>query len=587
MNFWINQRWTRSRALRLCLPLVGAIVTLNCAAKVSEVPNFSLLDLSGKNWELRRTEGRAVVLFFSGVGCPIARKSAPKLDALAKKFEDQGICFCIVNSDPDDSSDEIRKELNELHIGGFTCLVDPRQALALALDVKRTAEVVALRLSDRHIIYRGAIDDQFSEGSELPEPRHAYLDDALTAFLADRSVAVEETPPHGCRLGFAKIDEEKDGPSYSHVARILRQHCVDCHRRGDIGQWSMDSYGRVRNKAAMISEVLLERRMPPWDPDPNHGQFIGQNRLSREELQVLLRWSMAGAPRGEGPDPLATPLEPVPEWEFGTPDVVLRAGMQTVPATGVLDYRTLPLEFKRDKELWISGIEIKPGNRKVVHHAVLYAKWPGCNDNGDTNGVYLLAWAPGVPPMRLPEGVGKRLPVNASLSIQMHYTVCGSEQTDTTSAALRFWPGPQTRAVETREAIEWDLNLPPGSDEIRHAATYGFKTPATIYSVFPHMHVRGSAMRYELLLPDGTKETLLNVPRYDFNWQYVYALTEPRRVPAGAWLLVTGSFDNSVAKPGNPDPKKRVHFGAQSWDEMFIGFFEAAEDPADHLSAAR
>jgi peroxiredoxin len=587
MNLTVNQCPIRSQWLPLCFALVGLILTLHCEAKVVEVPNFNLLDLAGKNWELQRSDGRAVVLFFSGVGCPIVRKSAPKLSELAKKFEDQGVRFCIINTYPEDSPDEIRKELNELKLGDFTCLRDPRQALASTLDVKRTAEVVALAVNNRHIIYRGAIDDQFSEGSELPQPRHPYLEDALTAFLADRPVLVEATRPHGCLLDFAKTQEGDAVPSYTQVARILREHCVDCHRRGDIGQWSMDSYGKVKNKAAMIREVLLERRMPPWDPDPRHGEFTGANRLSREELQTLLRWSLAGAPRGEGPDPLANPMNPLAEWELGTPDVVLRAERQTVPATGVLEYRTLPLEYKRDQELWISGIEIKPGNRKVVHHAVLYAKWPGCNDNGDTNGVYLLAWAPGVPPMRLPEGVGKRLPVNASISIQMHYTVCGSEQTDTTTAALYFWPRPQPRAVETREAIEWDLNLAPGNDESRYAATYGFKTPATIYSFFPHMHVRGSYMRYELLLPDGTKETLLNVPRYDFNWQYVYALRKPRRVPAGSWLLVTGAFDNSAAKAGNPDPKKRVHFGAQSWDEMFIGFFEAAEDPAESLSAVR
>jgi hypothetical protein len=528
------------------------------------------------------------VLFFTGVGCPIVRKSAPKLADLESKFGKEKVRFWIVNSYPEDEPEEIKKELGELKLKGFTTLRDPRQGLAAALNVKRTAEVVAVRLSDRAIFYRGAIDDQYAEGSELPEPKERFLENALTQFVAGEAVAVSKTEPHGCRLAFAKVGGADGLPSYSReVAPILQEHCVNCHRRGDIGQWNMENYGKVKNKSAMIAEVLLERRMPPWNPDPDYGHFSNENRLSREELQTLLRWAEAGAPRGEGPDPLTEPLPALPEWELGKPDVVLRPKeMQKIPATGVLQYRNLPLEFKRDRELWISGIEVKPGNRKVVHHAVLYAKWPGCPE-GDKNGVILLAWAPGVPAVRLPPGVGKRLPADATLSIEMHYTVCGSEQTDITETALYFWPEAQARSVETRAAIEWDLNIVPGADESRHAAVHGFKKPATIYSLFPHMHVRGKSMRYQLLLPDGTSETLLNVPGYDFSWQFVYLLKEPRPVPAGSWLLVTGAFDNSAAKHGNPDPTKRVHFGAQSWEEMFIGFFEAADDPPSEVIAAR
>jgi len=133
--------------------------------------------------------------------------------------------------------------------------------------------------------------------------------------------------------------------------------------------------------------------------------------------------------------------------------------------------------------------------------------------------------------------------------------------------------------AETRAAIEMDLDIPPGTDEARHAATYAFTKPATLYKLMPHMHVRGKWMRFELMLPDGTKETLLHVPRYDFQWQMGYQLAEPRHVPAGSWLLVTGAYDNSPGNAANPDPKKRVHFGLQSWDEMFIGFFDAADDP--------
>jgi hypothetical protein len=250
-----------------------------------------------------------------------------------------------------------------------------------------------------------------------------------------------------------------------------------------------------------------------------------------------------------------------------------------------LEYRHIRLPNPFTNEVWISGTDIKPGNRKVVHHAILYAKWPGSGDDGSGNGVHFCGWAPGSPPSSYPVGVAKRLPAGAELTLEMHYTTCGSPQTDQTEVALYLAEGPQTREVTVRRAEDYDVNIPPGSEEARHTATYAFRKPAILYSMSPHMHVRGKWMRYELLLPNGRRETLLNVPRYDFNWQLGYNLAEPRRIPAGAWLLVTGAFDNSPGRPGNPDPTRRVHFGLQSWDEMFIGFFEAATDVASEAAS--
>jgi len=160
----------------------------------------------------------------------------------------------------------------------------------------------------------------------------------------------------------------------------------------------------------------------------------------------------------------------------------------------------------------------------------MYAKWPGCPDDGSGNGVQIYGWAPGLPPLRFPPGVGRFLPARAALSFEMHYITCGSAQTDQTAMAFYLLPGPQPRQAETRFAAEYDLDIPPGSDEARHSATYTFRKPATLYMLAPHMHIRGKWMRYELLLPDGTRETLLHVPRYDFKWQLVYQLAEPRRV---------------------------------------------------------
>lgn len=551
------------------------------AASGRAVPDFSLLDLHGRNVDLYRAGGRAVVLFFTGVGCPIARKSADKLKALEERFGPEGVSFWIINSYPEDSTRDALREASELGLLNFTYLRDPRQMVALTLGVERTAEVVVIGMPDRKVVYQGAIDDQYTEGAERPEPQVRFLETALTEFLADQPVQLARSPARGCRLAFTPAAEATEAPSYStEVAPLLKRHCAGCHREGGIGPWAMSGHGRVKNYARMIEEVVLTRRMPPFDPNPDYGQFANEHRLSREETQMLLSWIKAGAPRGEGADPLAEPLPPLDDWPLGKPDVVLRLPEpQSIPATGVLDYRQIKVPSPMTNEFWISGADIRPGNRRVVHHAILYAQWPDCPDDGSGNGVYIFGWAPGATPAAYPDGVGKRIPAGATFRVEMHYTTCGSPQTDQTEVALYLCPAPQAREAETRRVAEYRLDIPPGADEAKHHATYAFRAPATIYSLSPHMHFRGKWMRYELLLPNGKRETLLQVPRYDFKWQMTYGLREPRPVPAGSWLLVTGAFDNSDANPANPDSRRRVNFGLQSWDEMFIGFFDAADDP--------
>ena len=553
------------------------------------MPNFNLLDLQGRDHELYRTEGRAVVLFFTGNGCPIARKSVSKLRDVRRRFEKEGVAVWMVHSYPEDTTAEIAREVDELQVRGLVHLRDPKQGLALTFEVERTAEVVAIDLKTRRVFYQGAVDDQFVEGAERPSAQNHYLREALTQHLGGLPVANPRTPARGCRLSFAAVGPSgKEGvPGYAaEVAPSLMKHCVSCHREGAIGPWPMNGHRRLKNKASMMEEVLLTRRMPPWDPDPNYGSFANAHTLSREETQTLLRWVKAGAPLGEGEDPLEKPLAPLEDWALGKPDAVLRLPKaESIPATGVLGYRHIRVVNPFTNDVWIAGIDIKPGNRKVVHHAILYAFWPGCPDDGTGQGVHFHGWAPGTPPARYPEGVAKRLPAGTELSLEMHYTTCGSEQTDQTEVALYLAAGPQAREVFVRRADAEDVDIPPGVSEARHHATYAFKKPATIYGLAPHMHVRGKWMRYELLSPDGSKEVLLHVPRYDFNWQHNYGLSKPRRVPAGSWLLVTGAFDNSATHPGNPDPTKRVRFGLQSWDEMFIGFFDVADEP-EAVSAA-
>jgi len=559
------------------------VLALNCVAQVataSGVPNFNVLDLHGRNYELRRTQARAVVLFFTGNGCPIARKSIEKLKALRESFGPD-VAFWLVNTYSSDSAADCRKEYADFGMKPLTYLRDPKQAVALILGVERTAEVVAIRTDTWRVFYQGAIDDQFSEGAQRPAPERKFLEDALTEFKAGKEIALARTKAHGCRINFS-IEEPNDAKTFysMNVAPVLRAHCVDCHRSGGIGPWTMDSYDHVKDYSRMIEEVLLTGQMPPWHAEPGIGRWANDRSISTEEAQTLLRWIGAGAPRGEGPDPLSDPLPPMPDWPLGQPSFTVKLPHpEEIPPNGVLDYRHIQVELPITNGVWLSGLDVKPGNRKVVHHVIVRARWPDGPDDGSGYGVMLTGWAPGMINAKFAAGTGKTLPQGAQVDLELHYTTIGSPQTDQTEIAFYVMEEKPSRQVTTRSAIQTQLNIPPGSDEARDSAVYGFTKPATIYSLMPHMHLRGKWMRFELLSPNGKRETLLDVPRYDFNWQSVYRFAEPRHVPAGSWLMVTGGFDNSADNPSNPAPRKRVEFGLQSWDEMFIGFLEAADDP--------
>ena len=227
---------------------------------------------------------------------------------------------------------------------------------------------------------------------------------------------------------------------------------------------------------------------------------------------------------------------------------------------------------------------MKPGNRKVLHHAIVYAKFEGSgNDLGGT-GVKIAGWAPGRLPGRLPEGTGVFLGKDAKLDIELHYTTVGSPQTDETEIGLYLLKEKPKLAYKTGMAIQLNLNIPPNEPEAGASAAFKFAKDSLLYTLTPHMHMRGSWMKYEARYPDGRRETLLSVPRFDFNWQTTYRLAEPLRIPAGTEIFCTGAFDNSPTNPSNPDPNKTVRWGQQSWDEMFIGYVGYAELPADHVA---
>lgn len=408
------------------------------------------------------------------------------------------------------------------------------------------------------------------------QPRR--LVDAVTAFLEGRSVgsAARSTIAGGCPI---VGDDRASAVSYAaDVAPILRAKCQACHRQGGIAPWAMTSYDVVRAWSPRMRLALMTGRMPPWHADPLFGEFAYDRSLSVEQKRTLVRWIDAGGPRGPGPDPLTTnPPPPGEEWPLGKPDVVLELPLQEVPATGTLDYRYVQVPAPVNRDTWVRAVHLAPRNPAVMHHAALFLEYPVIWQHqqpqwhGGAAG-FFGAYAPGLQPLAFPADSGGFLPVGANLLFQLHYTANGGATTDRPRVALYFHPRPPAREARVVAGINAELVIPPNAEDYPVEATYVFDKAVTLHGLLPHMHYRGKRFRYEAQYPDGTREVLLSVPRYDFGWQTFYTFQTPKPMAAGTKIVMAGAFDNSPRNPVNPDPSKEVRWGHQSWDEMFIGY---------------
>jgi len=583
----MRQPWVSSVVISVLLG-VGAMPFARGASDASpadptpkEVLNFALIDHQGRLYEMRRLDAKAVVLYFTANECPVARQSATKLRKLREAYATRGVQVFMVNSAPADDRKSIAREMTELRAYFVPVLKDDTQGVARHLGVRRTGETLAISTKDWSVFYRGAIDDQMVEGSQKPSPTERYLENALNEFLDGKPITRARSVARGCVIQFDGGEGPDSAPvSYAkEVAPMLEQKCVHCHSPGNIGSWSMTGHKKVKSMAPMIEEVILTRRMPPWDADPTIGKFANDTSLKVSEAQTLLRWVHQGAPRGDEPtDPLEVAVHPATDWPLGQPDIILRLPKpEQIPATGVLPYRHIEVTAGNTEEAWVSGLWLRPGNNKVVHHVITRLKEGGRKDHLGQNEMF-VGWAPGATRGMFPEGSGKFLPKNARFDFEMHYTPNGSPQTDQTELGLYLHTSKPAKRFESVPIVNATFEIPPGDPNAEVQAMYAFRRTATLYSITPHMHLRGRWARFDALYPDGRKETLCSVPRYDFNWQMTYVLDKPRKIVPGTWGLLTGGYDNSTRNPANPDPNKTVHWGEQSFDEMFLGWYNVTWD---------
>jgi peroxiredoxin len=540
--------------------------------------SFSLKDVRGQQVALADfKDHKAVVIVFTGTECPVSNSYLLRLKELNDKYAPKGVQFLAVNSNPQDSVDEVASHAKQ-HALGFPVLKDTEQKVAVLLQAERTPEVVVLD-AKRAVCYRGRVDDQYGVGYRRSQPNRRDLAEALDELLAGKPVSVVRTPVSGCLIARPKTDVAAGKITYANqVARLFQKRCQECHRPGEIGPFALMSFGQAKGWSDMIAETVRDGRMPPWYADPRYGKFANDRRLSKEEKETLLAWIDQGCARGDDKD-LPAPKEWQEGWWIGKPDAVITMNEDfTVPAdagkTGVpYKFFTVPTNFTEDK--WVQAAEARPGNRAVVHHIIALVSTPGEKPGPrGSRGGYLVGIAPGEEPLVFPPGMAKKIPKGASIIFQMHYTPNGVEQKDRSSLGLIFCKEPPKQLVRTASIATHKLAIPPGDANHKVGSSETYDKETVILSFMPHMHLRGKDFEYRVEYPDGRSEVVLSVPRYDFAWQMRYVLAEPLRIPAGSKVVCTAHFDNSKNNPNNPDPSITVGWGPQTWDEMMIGWMQ-------------
>ena len=551
------------------------LLLLACGASAA-VDNFRLLDHRGESHELYYySEASAVVLMIHGNGCPIVRNLLPDFESVRSDYEPRGVRFLMLNSNLQDTRDSISQEAEEWHVE-TPILVDDSQLIGESLGLTRTAEVLVLDPKSWELVYRGPLNDRVDFERQLDAPRNTYLRDSLDAMLGGEEVSNASITTKGCLINFPAAHENHQEISYSQtIAPLLRENCVVCHQDGGIGSWPMSQHLLVQGFAPMIREVIRTGRMPPWHADPQVGHWLNDRTLSIEERRTLVHWVEAGAPRGEGPDPLLEPPPPaISEHGLGEPDLVIELSPYEVPATGVVDYKYPYVENPLDRDVWIRAMVVEPGSVEVVHHALVGTSANVSTDNDERIfDNYLGGYAPGSQDNLLPEGTGVFVPKGGYFNAQMHYTPYGRAVTDRTHLLLYFYEQPPETFLRHGVVVNPLIRIPPGAKAHEESAYFEFEREAVLYAVLPHSHYRGKSSKFWLQYPDGRRELILSVPNYDFNWQRAYEFAEPRRIAAGTRLVHSTIYDNSPQNPGNPDPSRLVPWGRQSHDEMLYGDF--------------
>jgi mono/diheme cytochrome c family protein/peroxiredoxin len=566
--------------------------------------DFSLLDTEGGIHSLRTRPGRtALVLVFLATECPIANGYIPELNRqfAALHKADSGVEFFGVISDRSVTRTAASKHFSEFKFQ-FPVLFDASGELAAALKPTHTPEAFLIDQGGG-LAYRGRIDDLYADlGKKRTEPSRHDLADAISAVVAARQIATPRTAPVGCLFEPARGKNEHAAATYTRdIAPILQANCVACHRDGEVAPFALAKYADAAKRARQIVRVTQSRFMPPWKPEPEFGHFLNERRLSEREVALLSEWAEADAPEGVAAD-LPPPPQFTDGWQYGEPDLVVKMEEPfEVPAGGRDVFRNfvIPVELTQDK--LVSLAEFRPGNRRVVHHALFFldrsgvARKKDAADPGPGYGSFggpgflpsgsIGGWAPGGTPQPLRDGMGRQMQKGSDLVLQIHYHPSGKVERDQSSIGIHFVKQKSQKAVIPITIIDRRLYFAPGADRNAISGSYTLPVDTTMVVVIPHMHLLGREAKATATLPDGSVEPLVQIRDWDFNWQDQYHLAQPRTFPKGTRLDYEAVYDNSDKNPLNPNsPPKEVTWGEETTDEMFLCFFlVTTERPEDQL----
>lgn len=546
-----------------------------------QVPGFTLSDPrdQGRVSLADFKDKKAIVVFFLGTECPINNAYMLTLPALHKEYSAKGVQFLAINSNLQDTPDRVATHARKNELP-FPVLKDPGNAVADHFGAKRTPEAFVLDAKGT-ILYQGRIDDQFGIGYQRPKATERHLAKAIDEVLAGKPVSKPRSEVEGCIIARAAELKADGSVTYAkHISRLLQKNCQECHRPNHIGPMPLLTYDDASAWSAMIREVVTEGRMPPWHADAKYGHFKNDRSLAKEEREMLVKWIDEGCPKGNDSD-MPAPKQFVEGWRIGKPDLIIsmpeefsipaNAGERGIP----YKYFTVDPGFTEDK--WVERAEAHPGAPEVVHHIIIFISAPTDAANAAARGRgqrLLVGTAPGDMPLILEPGMAKKVPAGSKLVFQMHYTPNGRAQKDRSSVGIVFAKEPPKNAVVTVGVSNMRLRIPPGEANYKAESEFTFPADAHIISFMPHMHVRGKDFLYETILPDGTKQTQLSVPRFDFAWQSVYRFANAPAVPKGTKLHCTAHYDNSTNNRNNPDPTRTVTWGDQTWEEMMIGWVD-------------
>jgi peroxiredoxin len=563
----------------------GSLVLAGTQTAVGKhIDGFTLKDTAGRAVSLEDfKDKKAVVLLFIGTQCPINNSYMPRLAELSKTYAARGVQFLAINSNCQDTPEKVARHAKEFALP-FPVLKDPGNVVADQVGAERTPQAVILD-ANRDITYSGRIDDQFGIGIKRTQPVRTDLANALDETLSGRRITTPTTEVAGCLIARVAKSTGGDGGAtgitYSNqIVRIVQKNCQDCHRPGRPGPMSLLEYDDVVAWGETIREVLKDGRMPPWYADPKYGHFSNDRRLADQDKAALLDWLDHGMPKGR-PEDMPPPRQFVQGWSIGQPDLVLEMPEAfdvpaDMPKNGV-PYQHFRIDTKLKEDRWVERAEARPDAAAVVHHIVVFIVPPKTNFwAGNPRTPTLVGTAPGDMPLILKPGEGKLLPAGSELVFEMHYTPNGTAQKDRSKVGLIFAKSPPKYQVNTIPVANVQFNIPAGADNYEVTKDFTFRRDGYLLSFMPHMHLRGKDFRYEAVTPDGKRNTLLSVPRYDFNWQTGYRLAEPLIMAKGSKVHCVAHFDNSDKNPNNPNPNQSVHWGDQTWEEMMVGWMEVA-----------